>query len=66
MRDTHTFSLSELMKYLSLKDQSEGTKTRRGTWADDEEARDGLKKRAKAMLLEIEKRQRKRHKKVLF
>ena len=52
------------MKYLSLKDQSEGAKTRRGTWADDEEAREHLKKRAKAMLLEIEKRQRNRHKKV--
>ena len=54
------------MKYLSLKDQSDGTKTRRGTWADDEEARENLKRRAKAMLLEIEKRQRKRHRKVNF
>ena len=53
------------MKYLFLKDQSDGTKNRRSTWADDEEARESLKRRAKAMLLEIEKRQRKRHKKVL-
>ena len=52
------------MKYLSLKDQSSGAKVRRGTWADDEEAREDLKRRAKAMLLEIEKRQRNRHKKV--
>ena len=52
------------MRYLSLKDQSDGTKVRRSTWADDEEAREDLKRRAKAMLLEIEKRQRKRHRKV--
>ena len=54
------------MKYLSLKDQSEGTKTLRGTWADDEAARENLKMRAKAMLLEFEKRRRNKHRKVIL
>ena len=44
------------MEFLSLKDQADGTRTHRGTWDDDEEARRELYNRAKAMLLTFEKR----------
>lgn len=44
------------MEFLSLKDQADGTRTHRGTWEEDEEARRALYNRAKAMLLQFEKR----------
>ena len=44
------------MEFLSLKDQSDGTRTHRGSWEEDNEARLELYNRAKAMLLQFEKR----------
>ena len=48
-----------MMEYLALKDQSDGTRTHRGTWEEDQSARLDLESRAKAMLLDFEKRRAK-------
>ena len=52
-------SISGMMEYLALKDQSDGTRTHRGTWEEDQSARLDLESRAKAMLLDFEKRRAK-------
>ena len=44
------------MEFLSLKDQADGTRTHRGTWDEDEDARLELYNRAKTMLLQFERR----------
>ena len=47
------------MEYLSLKDQADGTREYRGSWEEDQEVRLDLYNRAKAMLLDFEKRRAK-------
>ena len=59
------FSLSGLMTYLSQKDKFDGSKVRRADWETDERAREELQNRAKAMLLEFEKRRMRLQKKVI-
>ena len=44
------------MEYLAMKDQADGTRTHRGSWDEDSDARLELYNRAKTMLLEFEKR----------
>ena len=44
------------MDFLAAKDQFDGFRGRRGTWEEDEEARQLLKKRASELLLHLEKR----------